>query len=41
MKFTHNLPLLRDNYGMFNIRFYEPRAWNPLDDSLKIMNIKN
>ena len=41
MKFTYALPLPRTNYGIFNIRFYGPKIWNPLDDSFKIMNIKN
>ena len=40
-KITYALTLPRTNYGIFNIRFYGPKVWNPLDESLKSMNIQN
>jgi hypothetical protein len=38
---TYMLPLPRTNYGIFNIKFSGPKIWNPLDDSVKTLNLKN
>ena len=29
-----------NNYGIFNIKFFGPKIWNPLDDSVKTLNLK-
>ena len=40
-KITYTLPLPRTNYGIFNIIFFGPKIWNPLEDSLKSLNTKS
>ena len=36
--FNYSLPLVRTNYGRFNITFSGPKIWNSLDESLKILS---
>lgn len=38
---TFSLPLIRTNYGMFNIRFFGPKLWNTIDESLKSLSINS
>ena len=37
-KSTFTLPLVRTNYGLFNIRFCGPKVWNTIDESLKSLS---
>ena len=34
-KFTFHLPKIRTNFGKFNIRYFGPKVWNDIEDSLK------
>ena len=36
-KTTYSLPLIRTNYGKFNIRFSGAKIWNEIDESFKTM----
>ena len=38
---TFSLPLIRTNDGMFNIRFFGPKIWNTIDESLKSLSINS
>ena len=37
-KATFILPLVRTNYGLFNIRFCGPKVWNSIEESLKSLS---
>ena len=37
-KATLILPLVRTNYGLFNIRFCGPKVWNSIEESLKSLS---
>lgn len=39
-KSTFALPKVRTNYGIFNIRYCGPKAWNSVDESLKLLSNK-
>ena len=39
-KSTFALPKVRTNYGIFNIRHCGPKAWNSVDESLKLLSNK-
>ena len=33
-------PIVRTNYGKFNIRFFGPKVWNDIDESLKNLSYR-
>ena len=35
---TFSLPVVRTNYGKFNIRFDGPKVWNDIEESIKALN---
>ena len=38
-KTIFSLPLIRTNYGLFNIRFCGPKIWNTIDESFKLLSL--
>jgi hypothetical protein len=38
---TYSLPLVRTNYGIFNIRFIGIKMWNSIDESLRHLSLPN
>ena len=38
-KTTFCLPLIRTNYGKFNIRFCGPKLWNTIDESFESLSV--
>ena len=36
---TFSLPLVRTNYGLFNIRFCRPKIWKTIDESFKTLSL--
>lgn len=36
-KSSYHLPSIRTNYGKFNARFFGPKVWNSIDNSIKSM----
>jgi hypothetical protein len=38
---TYSLPLVRTNYGIFNIRFIGIKIWNSIDESLRHLSLPN
>ena len=39
-KSTFAFPIIRTNYGRFNIRFFGPKVWNEIDESLKSLSFR-
>ena len=37
-KSTFHLPKIRTNFGKFNIRYFGPKVWNDIEDSLKSLS---
>ena len=37
----YTLPKVRTNYGIFNIRFTDPKVWNSISENLKTFSISN
>jgi len=37
----YTLPKVRTNYGVFNVRFKGPKAWNSISENLKTFSISN
>ena len=39
-KSSFEFPIVRTNYGKFNIRFFGPKVWNDIDESLKNLSYR-
>jgi hypothetical protein len=40
-RLSYSVPLIRTNYGRFNIRYTGAKLWNEIDDTMKKMNKLN
>ena len=39
-KFTFAFPKIRTNYGKFNIRYFNPKIWNEIEEQLKTLSFR-